>query len=316
MPDAPIGGTWAKTCSFEAPAKADSDGRSLERNCGLIEFVVLHGSSATEGHAMSLRSNMASNLRRLTSRIGSANFVARELDINRQQYEKYLKGRSMPSTSTLARICAYFEISEEELFAAGETDPVGGTRRAAQAPACETVLRPLFSEPAASIKPGIYFLWMTVPTQSDQIVCAPLFIERSAEGMTFRRVTGSAEPSDRLWWHRVGDHRGVVVERLNWLLFVAVNQRGNQEPSMIRLKWVPLSAAVLGGHATIFTPNGISFAAAVMRPAPSGTTFRQALRQSRKFHRDDPSIDSMTRMVLDQQREELLQIIARDVSSS
>ena len=157
---------------------------------------------------------------------------------------------------------------------------------------------------------------VVLPTQSDQIVCAPLFIERSAEGMTFRRVTGSAEPSDRLWWHRVGDHRGVVVERLNWLLFVAVNQRGNQEPSMIRLKWVPLSAAVLGGHATIFTPNGISFAAAVMRPAPSGTTFRQALRQSRKFHRDDPSIDSMTRMVLDQQREELLQIIARDVSSS
>ena len=265
---------------------------------------------------MSLRLNMASNLQRLVGEIGSANFVSRELGINRQQFEKYLKGRSLPSRATLTRICAYFKISEEALFSPSQESDVPATdrRQPVVAGQYDDILQPLFSEPAASIKPGIYFIWLTVPTRPDQIVCAPVFIQREGEVVTFRRVTGSAEPKDRLWWHRVGDHKGTVVERLNWLLLVGVNQRGNHEPSMIRLKWVPLSSAVLGGHATIFTPTGISFAAACMRPAPPGTSFRQALRQSRQYDRNDLSVDSITRMVLDQQRQELRDIIERDVS--
>jgi transcriptional regulator with XRE-family HTH domain len=265
---------------------------------------------------MSLRLNMANNLRRLTSQIGSANFVCRELDINRQQFEKYLKGRSLPSAGTLKKICNYFEVSEEELFAADGAEPEGTTDAPVPAGSCEEVLQPLFNEPPPSIKPGIHFLWMTVPTQPKHVVCAPLFVDRSEDRVTFRRITGSAEPRERLWFHRVGDHKGIIVERLNWLLLVAVNQRGNHEPSMVRLKAVPLSSVVLGGHATILTPTGISFAAACMRPAPAGTSFRQALRQSRQFEKDDPSIDSVTRMVLDQERKDLLQIIERDVSSS
>lgn len=259
---------------------------------------------------------MANNLRRLTSQIGSANFVCRELDINRQQFEKYLKGRSLPSPSTLKKICSYFRVSEEELFSAEGTEHEPAAEGAPTTGSCEDVLQPLFGEPPPSIRPGIYFLWMTVPTQPRQVVCAPLFVDRSDDRVTFRRITGSAEPKDRLWFHRVGDHKGVIVERLNWLLLVAVNQRGNHEPSMVRLKAVPLSSVVLGGHATILTPTGISFAAACMRPAPAGTNFRQALRQSRQIDKDDASIDSVTRMVLDQERRDLLQIIERDVSSS
>lgn len=266
---------------------------------------------------MSLRLNMAKNLQLLCAQKGSANLVARETGINRQQLEKYLKGRSMPSRLTLKKLCDYFGIAEEDLFSPAHpaAEPEGrdlpiSTR------SCDTAIQPLLSEPAASIKPGIYFLWMSVPTEPDGIVCAPVAIERQEGALTFRRITGSAEPSHRLWWHRVGDHKGIVVERLNWFMFVAVNQRGNLEPSLVRLRWVPLSVAVLGGHATLLTPTGISFAVCCMRPAPSGTTFRQALRHSRKYHKDDPSIDQITRMVLDQQRQDLLQLIIRDVSPS
>lgn len=266
---------------------------------------------------MSLRLNMAKNLQLLCAQKGSANLVARETGINRQQLEKYLKGRSLPSRSTLKKICDYFDISEEELFSS-ETLATEGTSRAQPTAerSCDAAIQPLLSEPAASIKPGIYYLWMSVPTEPEGIVCAPVLIDRHDDALTFRRITGSAEPSHRLWWHRVGDHKGIVVERLNWFIFVAVNQRGNLEPSLVRLRWVPLSVAVLGGHATILTPTGISFAVCCMRPAPAGTTFRQALRQSRKYHRDDPSIDPITRMVLDQQRQDLLQLIIRDVSPS
>lgn len=264
---------------------------------------------------MSLRANLARNLQLLCGRVGSTNSVCRQIGINRQQFEKYIKGRSLPSPSTLQKICEYFKVSEEALFSEGFS-PAPQRRPEVQMGVgpCDDVLRPLFGEPFASIRPGVYFLWMTVPTEPDQVVCAPVFIERGRDAMTFRRLTGSGEPRERLWWHRVGDHKGVVVERLNWLIFVAVNQRGNNDPSMVRLRWVPLSAAVLGGHATILTPTGISFAAACMRQAPAGMTLRQVLHQSRKMAIDDPSIDAMTRMVIDQQRRELMQIIARDVS--
>ena len=266
---------------------------------------------------MSLRLNMARNLQALCAQKGSANLVARETGINRQQLEKYLKGRSLPSHTTLKKLCGYFRISEEELFSSEGMGPEPqGHDQPVPARSCDAAIQPLLSEPAASLKPGIYFLWMSVPTEPDGIVCAPVAIERHEDALTFRRITGSAEPSHRLWWHRVGDHKGIVVERLNWFIFVAVNQRGNLEPSLVRLRWVPLSVAVLGGHATLLTPTGISFAVCCMRPAPSGTTFRQALRHSRKYHRDDPAIDPITRMVLDQQRQDLLQLIVRDVSLS
>lgn len=266
---------------------------------------------------MSLRLNMAKNLQLLCAQKGSANLVARETGINRQQLEKYLKGRSLPSRSTLKRICDYFSITEESLFSPvmDAAAPEQGDQLIS-ALACDSAVQPLLSEPAASIKPGVYFLWMSVPTEPDGIVCAPIVIERHDNTLTFRRITGSAEPSRRLWWHRVGDHKGIVVERLNWFLFVAVNQRGNNEPSLVRLKWVPLSVAVLGGHATILTPTGISFAVACMRPAPPGMSFRQALRYSRKYQRNDAAIDPITKMVIDQQRQDLLQMIVRDVSLS
>ena len=45
-------------------------------------------------------------------------------------------------------------------------------------------------------------------------------------------------------------------------------------------------------------------------------SFRQALRHSRKIESGDATLDPMTKVVLDQQRKELLNIISRDVSLS
>lgn len=238
------------------------------------------------------------------------------MDLNRTQFDKYLTGSTMPESRTIRRICDYFEISDTQLFS-DDTElllrEVRNTEGSLEKASID-VIRPLWGEPAASIKPGTYFLWISVPTQPDYIVCAPVFLERKNDVVTFRRITGTAEPKDRIWWHKVGDHKGIVVERLSWLHLVGVNQRGNQEPSMIRLRWIPLSKPVLGGHATILTPAGISFAAVCMRPAPPEVTFRQALRQSRRYHKDDAVVDEITRMILAQQKQEIMKTVLNDLS--
>src|SRR5260221_599391 len=55
---------------------------------------------------MTLKQNFATNLRLLCGRHRSVSEVCRRLAINRQQFNKYLAGPSLPSSATLVRICA------------------------------------------------------------------------------------------------------------------------------------------------------------------------------------------------------------------
>lgn len=61
-------------------------------------------------------SDFASNLRLLTSYHASIAEVCRQLGLNRQQFNKYLSGRSRPSDHSLRRICDFFGVEEHELM--------------------------------------------------------------------------------------------------------------------------------------------------------------------------------------------------------
>ena len=61
------------------------------------------------------RRNLCANLRFLCRFQKSASFVAREIRINRQQFERYLTGASLPSPNIQQRIAAYFGITPELL---------------------------------------------------------------------------------------------------------------------------------------------------------------------------------------------------------
>ena len=80
---------------------------------------------------MSLRANLARNLRRLCNGRGrSIKAICEDMEINRNQFDKYLNGLAIPSQSSLTKICAYFGISEEDLFQpeAATPQPARGVR--------------------------------------------------------------------------------------------------------------------------------------------------------------------------------------------
>lgn len=266
---------------------------------------------------MSLSANLARNLRRMCPQWGDIEVVCREMGMNRTQFEKYLHGRAMPSRRSIEKICAYFGVSEEELFGR-ETGAPQAERKVGEqdtiSAACADVMRPLWTEGMASIKPGLYFLWISVPRDPERVVCAPVVIAKKGEALTFRRIVGASEPRDQLFFHRVGDHKGLVVERLNWIMLMGVNQRGTYEPSMMRLRWTSLSQPTLSGHAMITTESGVSFSALCMRPAPPATTFQKAVRQSRSYDKDDPIIEATVRMVLKRERQELVSTVTSDLA--
>lgn len=64
------------------------------------------------------RKNLSENLQFLCRFRKSRSLVARDVGLNRQQFEKYLSGRSFPSSHILQRLASYFDVSFDGLISA------------------------------------------------------------------------------------------------------------------------------------------------------------------------------------------------------
>ncbi len=63
-----------------------------------------------------MSTDFSSNLRNLCTEKPSITHVCREVGINRQQFNRYLSGKGLPSAYNLRRICNYFDLKEADLF--------------------------------------------------------------------------------------------------------------------------------------------------------------------------------------------------------
>lgn len=70
-----------------------------------------------------LRKVFAENLRSLSERRTSIAQICREIGINRQQFNKYLSGNSLPSQLWMQRISGYFSVSVSDLFSTDNQKP-------------------------------------------------------------------------------------------------------------------------------------------------------------------------------------------------
>jgi transcriptional regulator with XRE-family HTH domain len=61
-------------------------------------------------------SDLQKNLRLLTSYAGSIADICRRLDVNRQQFHRYLNGSARPSVRRMQRICDFFGVEESEIL--------------------------------------------------------------------------------------------------------------------------------------------------------------------------------------------------------
>ncbi len=60
--------------------------------------------------------NLQKNLRLLTSYADSIAGICRRLDVNRQQFHRYLSGSARPSVRRMQRICDFFGVEESEIL--------------------------------------------------------------------------------------------------------------------------------------------------------------------------------------------------------
>jgi transcriptional regulator with XRE-family HTH domain len=67
-----------------------------------------------------MKENFSQNLHDLCADQGAVSQVCREIGINRHQFDRYLKGESLPAAYNLRRISTYFKVSESDLFEPNE----------------------------------------------------------------------------------------------------------------------------------------------------------------------------------------------------
>ncbi|MGD9479352.1 helix-turn-helix domain-containing protein [Shinella sp. G-2] len=265
---------------------------------------------------MSARANFADNLRRLCLTKGSISAASREMGVHRAQLEKYLSGEREPSAAVRKHIAEHFGVDEATLFLPPEQFTIELPKPSKIQISAEVrkAVAPLLDEPIASIPKGIYHIYFTVPGTPDQLYMSTIVVTRVGNATLFRRLTGWGIKRDTYWARFTGDHKGIVVERLNVLSFVAANQRGQHEPTLMRLHWLPVASPLLGGHAMVLTHSGASFSAVVMQPVPSNTKLRDAIRSAQPRPSNDPTLPVLVREFIPAMRRELIEWIRRDVA--
>ncbi len=120
---------------------------------------------------------MAKNLRELCSQQPSVSRICREIGLNRQQFDRYLKGRTMPSAYNMRRICTYFGIGEEDLLG----EPRRLRRRLEPLYTRESALEQALSPEPGEIAllsnyAGLYFYFFLSPNWPGQVQCGLMTI--------------------------------------------------------------------------------------------------------------------------------------------
>ena len=255
---------------------------------------------------VSLAPAIASNLRYLCSLHRSTSEVCRSIEINRQQFNKYLSGSTTPSIFNLGRIAAFFGLEGDALC-----QPNAEFRRT-----MAQLRPPQPAQPASRIQQTLPAAVITLATQNSDVL-------RPYVGFYFR-YNYAFDSSGRVvrGLFRISEADGLFVTRL----IERVQHRSNGSRKLTTLKYDGVLAALSGclfnieyerlmrsciGHAAfpcIMRPGqrfltGLqsSYSSSTGRPAASrvvlerveqGKSLRELLEHCGTFRRSDGLIDT------------------------
>ena len=205
--------------------------------------------------------NFADNLRAMCARQGSIAAVCRALGMNRQQFNKYLSGSTLPSAATLEKICSFFRIESGTLF----HDPAR-----LQKPTEEALLGGLplhglgFAASAfAAMQPttlhaGCYHLYTPWPRDMAKSLREAVLIQKKGGTTVFTRFTKYRAVGQQRHYYLSGRHDGIVLESERARFLLSLNRKGCGEVSLVSIGAEnALSQGFLSGLALTMTPMGM-----------------------------------------------------------
>lgn len=169
--------------------------------------------------------------------------------MNRQQFNTYLAGSTLPDAPALERICSFSGVPPDTLFQAPQAASSAVLPQAAAA-ALEHMR-------ASTLRPGCSHFDTPSPREPQKCVRSALFIYRK-DGLTlFNRFTRFRQPGLRQRCFLSGRHDGVVLESEKAKYLLATNRKGHGEASLVTLGAErALSPDFMRGLALVMDPSG------------------------------------------------------------
>lgn len=234
----------------------------------------------------------ASRLRNLCRTRGSVSATARLLNINRQQFAKYLSGSTLPSAPTLRKICQFFNVAESDLLN-------GPKRPEPERPSLPRGLEPvvkLFEETKRNtivvqqeLKPGLYFNYFAVGGDPGLLLRALTEVKVSHGILTFRRFNRVLNPQSA-GVVALGKHHGYVIPSQHEFAFIGQNQLAPRQLSHLVLERAEVMSGVRFGLAlTRSTASSIAVRTA-LETIDSAISRKQALKRLGLLRVSDRSI--------------------------
>lgn len=248
--------------------------------------------------AFSPHRNFADNLRALCARHGSIAAVCSAMGMNRQQFNKYLAGSTLPNAPALERICSFFGVLPESLFLAPATDPTPRLPEAASAA--------LLRMRASTLRPGCYHFYTPWPGGPQKCVRSALFVYRH-DGLTlFSRFTKLRQPGLRQRYFLSGRHDGVVLESDKAKFLLSTSRKGYGEASLVSIgAESALSPDFLSGLALVVDAAGRPLSVrATLEYRGASNLLRRTIAEACMLPLLDPSIPEDVRQSMSAQTAE------------
>ncbi len=169
--------------------------------------------------------SFSENLRSLCAEYGNVSQICRDIGLNRQQFNRYINGSSLPSAHNLRRIARHFDLTEAQLFAPPETFEAA-LRRAQPNPdetPSEAFLAPYRGQ-QKSLKRylGFYHSYFCTPSWEGKIFCALVRLGEKDGLITVRSHENATSPDRSL--RQISRYEGLVTMRGN-RIFVTEHER-------------------------------------------------------------------------------------------
>jgi hypothetical protein len=200
---------------------------------------------------MTIHKVFATNLRERCLELGTIADACNKAAINRQQFNRYLSGASLPNARTLARISDYLKVREEELFmdrkrsrevAEASTQPIVHLatlfRTPASAAAINSLPKPDAPELASfrhsvNVMDGYYYCYFPVQNLRGFVVRSLLRVKRAKDIAEFKRLTLFWSPAKRRRVLAFSKHYGIVMANRESHYFLGKNTSSDHGVSLL-----------------------------------------------------------------------------------
>ena len=228
---------------------------------------------------MSMRKVFAANLRRLSEQKKSHAHVARELGLNRQQFDNYLKGINLPNESVVSRILEYFQVDLSYMFSDNKSETGYNRLIEKHKTLLDSYIDQKLSSKPGGLQDGLYYVIFSMSGEVQNFACSLLAVRREGGITTFKRVTRLRGDTGIFKSTARDVHSGIVIYRDGMAFLMALDVTQQRLPSLLVASPVVSREVIYSGVSLISTGSRFDVIKFCICPVQKRTKIWSAMRK-------------------------------------